>query len=79
MLCVGPVTVLPSTQFLYLQGNSIEKLPKDFFYRFPALRHLDLRQNRLIDLSASIAGHNSLEVLLLQDNLLTTLPCELGN
>ncbi|XP_034254633.1 leucine-rich repeat-containing protein 27-like isoform X3 [Thrips palmi] len=72
------VANLNHLQFLYLQGNTIEKLPKDFFYRFPSLRHLDLRQNCLIELPVSIAGHNSLEVLLLQDNRLKSLPCELG-
>ena len=56
----------------------IEKLPNYFFSDFPSLRHLDLRQNRLLEIPVSIAGHNCLEVLLLQDNQLMCLPYEIG-
>ncbi|KAJ1525249.1 hypothetical protein ONE63_010074 [Megalurothrips usitatus] len=65
-------------QFLYLQGNLLQKLPHNFFRNLPFLRHLDLRHNELLEIPVSVAGHSSLEVLLLQDNQLSLLPCELG-
>ncbi|KAE8739213.1 hypothetical protein FOCC_FOCC015287 [Frankliniella occidentalis] len=65
-------------QFLFLQSNLIKRLPTNFFLGLPNLRHLDLRENKLFEIPTSIAGHDSLEVLLLQNNKLPALPCELG-
>ncbi|KAK3932160.1 Leucine-rich repeat-containing protein 27, partial [Frankliniella fusca] len=65
-------------QFVFLQNNHIKMLPSYFFQCLPKLRHLDLRENKLMEIPVSIAGHANLEVLLLQNNELSTLPCELG-
>ncbi|CAK1594354.1 unnamed protein product [Parnassius mnemosyne] len=63
---------------IYLQNNSIQKLPDDFFDSYPCLMWLDLRENRLNEIPKSIKNHQSLTHLLLQNNNLSSLPNELG-
>lgn len=53
-------------------------MPEDFFTTLPCLMWLDLRDNRLTDISTSIKNHQGLTHLLLQNNCLTNLPNELG-
>ncbi|XP_035441869.2 uncharacterized protein LOC118270401 [Spodoptera frugiperda] len=63
---------------LYLQNNAITTLPSDIFTTLKHLKYLDLRDNQLTDIPASIKLHHNLSHLLLQNNKLTTLPNELG-
>jgi len=44
-------------QHLYLEGNSLIELPDNFFDRLPALLWLDLRNNQLTALPASVGRH----------------------
>ena len=66
-------------QCLYLEGNHIEELDELFFPSLQSLQWLDLRNNRLCTLPKTIAHHPNLQVLLLQENKIETLPLELGN
>lgn len=65
-------------RMLYLEKNSIEYLPEDFFRRLPRLTWLDLRHNRLKSIPKSIAHSECLENLLLANNQIERLPTELG-
>lgn len=75
-----PKNVLSLTyvKMLYLENNSIVKLPDTFFNQLPELTWLDLRNNRLQCLPKNIGEHKCLQNLLLQNNLLTQLPDQLG-
>ena len=53
-------------------------LPDNLFARLPALRWLDLRDNLLLSLPASLSHHPSLEVVLLDNNLFTEVPASLS-
>ncbi|KAK3554142.1 hypothetical protein QTP70_019074, partial [Hemibagrus guttatus] len=64
---------------LYLEGNELSSLPDNLFSRLPHLLWLDLRNNQLICLPADIGQHRCLKTLLLEGNLITELPVELGN
>ncbi|XP_022827644.1 uncharacterized protein LOC111357258 [Spodoptera litura] len=63
---------------LYLQNNALTILPSDIFTTLKYLKYLDLRDNQLTDIPASIKLHRHLSHLLLQNNKLTTLPNEMG-
>ncbi|XP_045475586.1 leucine-rich repeat-containing protein 27-like [Harmonia axyridis] len=65
-------------KMLYLQDNSIEYLPDDFFTILSKLNWLDLRKNKLRCIPKSIANHENLENLLVSNNYLEKLPNELG-
>jgi len=67
-----------SLQFLFLQENSLHVLPEELFPTFRLLRRLDVRRNKLTCIPANIGDHQCLEVLLLQDNQISTLPPHLG-
>ncbi|RVE52763.1 hypothetical protein evm_002636 [Chilo suppressalis] len=67
-----------SVSVLYIQNNKIRSLPTDFFQSFPNLAYLDLRDNELTDIPATIQDHPNLAHLLLQNNRLSVLPNELG-
>lgn len=75
-----PETVLEmvNLKMLFLERNSLVKLPDNFFYRLPNLMWLDLRNNQLEELPKSIAHHEHLEHLLLTNNNIQKLPNELG-
>lgn len=75
-----PKTILDMTylRMLYLENNSIIKLPENFFKLLPDLTWLDLRNNKLQCLPEEIGEHKKLQNLLLQNNLLVRLPDELG-
>lgn len=66
-------------QCLYLEGNKITQLHKDFFHIFPKLVWLDLRNNELETIPKSVENHQCLQVLLLEGNKLKHLPVELGS
>jgi hypothetical protein len=65
-------------KMLYLQQNFIKELPKNFFLKLPHLTWLDLRNNHMSGIPASVAHHQHLENLLLSDNKIEALPNELG-
>lgn len=69
---------LCNLRMLYLEKNSIEYLPEDFFIKLPRLTWLDLRHNRLKCIPKSIAYSECLENLLLANNQIERLPTELG-
>ncbi|XP_069095856.1 leucine-rich repeat-containing protein 27 isoform X2 [Pleurodeles waltl] len=64
---------------LHLQGNSLSRVPDDFFQQFTNLVWLDLRYNRLTSLPSGIGAHRNLKSLLLEGNPIKALPVELGN
>ncbi|XP_028648442.2 leucine-rich repeat-containing protein 27-like [Erpetoichthys calabaricus] len=64
---------------LYLEGNELLNVPDDFFSKMPNLLWLDLRNNNLTSLPASIGQHCCLKTLLLEGNPIQKLPIELGN
>lgn len=69
---------IPFSQYLYLEGNELTELSKEFF---PSLRHLkwlDVRNNQLKTFPSTIVDHPSLQVLLLEGNQVETLPVEIG-
>ncbi|XP_078499598.1 leucine-rich repeat-containing protein 27 isoform X2 [Lissotriton helveticus] len=70
---------VPSIKHLHLQGNSLSRVPEDFFQQFTNLVWLDLRYNRLTSLPSGIGAHRNLKSLLLEGNPLKALPVELGN
>nr|XP_014346353.1 PREDICTED: leucine-rich repeat-containing protein 27 isoform X4 [Latimeria chalumnae] len=67
----------PNIEYLYLEGNSLSKLPDDFFYQLPYLIWLDLRNNQLTSLPSAIGKHRYLTTLLLEGNPIKQLPVEL--
>ncbi|CAB4019511.1 leucine-rich repeat-containing 27-like isoform X1, partial [Paramuricea clavata] len=69
---------LKHLESLHLESNYITELPEGFFEKLTNLKWLDLRNNRLTLLPASVGKHRSLRSLLLEGNSLTHLPCELG-
>nr|XP_014346351.1 PREDICTED: leucine-rich repeat-containing protein 27 isoform X3 [Latimeria chalumnae]XP_014346352.1 PREDICTED: leucine-rich repeat-containing protein 27 isoform X3 [Latimeria chalumnae] len=69
----------PNIEYLYLEGNSLSKLPDDFFYQLPYLIWLDLRNNQLTSLPSAIGKHRYLTTLLLEGNPIKQLPVELSN
>uniref|UniRef100_A0A6P7FKP3 Leucine-rich repeat protein soc-2 homolog n=1 Tax=Diabrotica virgifera virgifera TaxID=50390 RepID=A0A6P7FKP3_DIAVI len=79
-LVVVPQDVLDLTnlKMLFLEGNFITALPENLFRKLPKLMWLDLRNNLLESIPASIAFHEKLENLLLSNNNLHNLPNELG-
>lgn len=73
-----PCLHIPFSQYLYLEGNELTELSKDFF---PSLRHLkwlDVRNNQLKNIPSTIVDHPTLQVLLLEGNQVETLPVEIG-
>ncbi|XP_066145814.1 leucine-rich repeat-containing protein 27-like isoform X2 [Euwallacea fornicatus] len=74
-----PVTILDmvNLKMLFLEQNSLIKLPDGFFHRLPNLTWLDLRSNQLQELPKSVANHEHLEHLLLTNNNISALPNEL--
>ncbi|XP_066145813.1 leucine-rich repeat-containing protein 27-like isoform X1 [Euwallacea fornicatus] len=76
-----PVTILDmvNLKMLFLEQNSLIKLPDGFFHRLPNLTWLDLRSNQLQELPKSVANHEHLEHLLLTNNNISALPNELGS
>jgi Leucine-rich repeat (LRR) protein len=54
------------------------ELPPAVFFKLPCLKWLDVRDNRLRYIPSEIGQHNSLEVLLLDGNLISHLPFEIG-
>lgn len=65
-------------RMLYMEKNSIEYLPEDFFFRLPKLTWLDLRNNRLKSIPKSVSHSECLENFLLANNQIERLPTELG-
>ena len=59
---------------LYMAGNKIKVIPEEVFRHLPRLKWLDMRDNYLIALPDSMANHPTLEVVLLDNNLLSELP-----
>lgn len=72
------VLEMNNLKMLFVEGNFIERLPEEFFWKLPKLMWLDLRNNLLEELPRSIANHQHLENLLLTNNNLKALPNELG-
>lgn len=62
---------------LYLENNNLSELPEELFVSLPHLQWLDVRNNQLTNLPASIRSHPSLESILLQGNKIEKLPLEL--
>ncbi|XP_034040299.1 LOW QUALITY PROTEIN: leucine-rich repeat-containing protein 40-like [Thalassophryne amazonica] len=62
-----------------LEGNQISSLPESLFTSLPRLLWLDLRNNKITSLPAKIGLHRCLRTLLLEGNLISALPRELGN
>lgn len=65
-------------QQLYLENNLLTELPENMFTEAPNLRWLDLRNNKLINIPASVINHKYLETILLQNNKITHLPTYLS-
>jgi hypothetical protein len=68
----------PPLKVIHLHDNEIRELPQNFFERLPQLAWADLRKNRLKYLPALTQPHNSLRVLLLQENKLVSLTYSLS-
>lgn len=69
---------LSHLKYLYLEGNSISFLPGDFFTCLQGLEWLDLRKNKIQEISPNVGEHKNLKTLLLGENKLKFLPVELG-
>ncbi|PIK54003.1 hypothetical protein BSL78_09088 [Apostichopus japonicus] len=69
---------LQEIEYLYLEGNLLDSVPDDVFEKLPNLKWLDLRYNQIKVLPITCAKHRFLRTLLLEGNLLTELPPELG-
>ncbi|XP_020294811.1 uncharacterized protein LOC109860252 isoform X2 [Pseudomyrmex gracilis] len=67
----------PTIQMLYLESNNLPELPKELFILLTNLQWLDVRNNQLTSLPASIKSHPSLETILLEGNKIEKLPLEL--
>ena len=65
-------------KYLYLEGNRISSLPKDFFVCLLSLEWLDLRNNKLCEIPRNVGEHKNLKTLLLGSNQLTFIPAEIG-
>jgi CCR4-NOT transcription complex subunit 6 len=63
---------------LELSGNLLQTFPEILCERLIWLRLLDLSDNSLIELPASIGNLSHLEKLFLQNNLLQVLPADIG-
>lgn len=64
-------------QMLYLENNNLSELPDELFPSLKFLQWLDVRNNQLASLPSNVAGHQSLETILLQGNKIERLPLEL--
>ncbi|XP_071827290.1 uncharacterized protein [Apostichopus japonicus] len=69
---------LQEIEYLYLEGNLLDSVPDEVFEKLPNLKWLDLRYNQIKVLPITCAKHRFLRTLLLEGNLLTELPPELG-
>ena len=80
------ITTIPSSvwsfntlTYLNVSSNNLENLPDNIFENFPLLTWLDVRFNKIKFLpTVGMNSHDRLKVLLLQGNLIKTLPLELG-
>uniref|UniRef100_A0A0A9WWA5 Leucine-rich repeat-containing protein 27 n=1 Tax=Lygus hesperus TaxID=30085 RepID=A0A0A9WWA5_LYGHE len=68
-----------SVSHLYLQHNKLAELPDDVFIELRNLMYLDARNNNLISFPKTVEGHEGLQTILLQDNLIEYFPIELGS
>ncbi|GAU99513.1 hypothetical protein RvY_10505 [Ramazzottius varieornatus] len=65
-------------QLLTLRNNQLEILPVELFHQLRSLTWLDLRKNQLEEIPVEIGMLQDLRCLLLNDNLLISLPNELS-
>ncbi|XP_038049697.1 leucine-rich repeat-containing protein 27-like isoform X5 [Patiria miniata] len=72
------VFLLEHLEYVYLEGNAISYVPSELFVMLANMKWLDLRNNQVQELPASIGEHRCLKTLLLEGNQLRELPCELG-
>lgn len=61
-----------------MENNFLTELPENMFTEAPNLRWLDLRNNKLMNLPASVINHQYLETILLQNNKIAHLPTYLS-
>ncbi|KAF6201929.1 hypothetical protein GE061_004325 [Apolygus lucorum] len=64
---------------LHLQYNKLVELPGEIFIELRNLMYLDARNNDLISFPKAVQGHEGLQTILLQDNLIEYFPIELGS
>ncbi|XP_030841992.1 leucine-rich repeat-containing protein 27 [Strongylocentrotus purpuratus] len=65
-------------EFLYLEGNLLQKIPSQLFEDVMNVKWLDLRNNNIHHLPAEIGYHRCLKTLLLEGNQISELPPEMG-
>ncbi|XP_022108661.1 leucine-rich repeat-containing protein 27-like isoform X5 [Acanthaster planci] len=72
------IYLLQHVEYVYLEGNAISHVPSELFDKLCNMKWLDLRNNQVQELPASVGEHRCLKTLLLEGNQLKELPCELG-